>query len=419
MAQVKLEAVRNRYPKKKRLLDDCIQIRHIMSGGFYAALKQLEAEVSQFIQQNGTKKKALTTVLKNAEQYCGLNPCAPIYMRFLTAEEFGQYGGKGMLFKDVGAGYLHGEYTHRIQWYVLFHIMSNGFTQDVKNVAPKGWNHTPRQLLIEINTGGIQLVASDWPMSAPEGNQGFWDALLDRGPGPIPTFNPFEDGISNPEIFSTMLMDKAWLQANHNNLHQQLDVIDQMPNYAGCYGFLSALHPNLSSIVTERYVKRETSNLYANRGAYITKKVSQADPKTAYVPLGTPDASLGVLKVQAEDVMQTRLEEERRKGHCFLTTACVQARGLPDDCEELQVLRGFRDGYLRQLPGGPGLIQEYYALAPRIVERIHHRADARHIWEDVYATVRTAVEHVQRREPEAALRTYSALVKGLSERYLG
>lgn len=29
---------------------------------------------------------------------------------------------------------------------------------------------------------------------------------------------------------------------------------------------------------------------------------------------------------------------------CYLTSACVNAKGLPDDCEELTVLRNFRDG---------------------------------------------------------------------------
>ena len=30
-------------------------------------------------------------------------------------------------------------------------------------------------------------------------------------------------------------------------------------------------------------------------------------------------------------------------GGCFLTSACTEARGLPDDCHELTVLRSFRD----------------------------------------------------------------------------
>ena len=46
-------------------------------------------------------------------------------------------------------------------------------------------------------------------------------------------------------------------------------------------------------------------------------------------------------------------------GGCFLTSACTEARGLPDDCHELTVLRSFRDGYLRSQPEGEAEIAEY------------------------------------------------------------
>jgi len=416
MAPVDLKAVQQRHPKKKLLLDDCMKVQKLLASGYGPALVDLETKLAQWVQKKGTQKKALTQTLGDAERYCGINPCAPIYMRFLSAEEFGVYGGKGMLFKDVGAGYLHGEYTHRIQWYVIFHAMSSGFTQDVKSVKPKGWNHTPRQLLIEINTGGIQLKDSDWPLGAPEGNRGFWDALVDRGPGVVPTFDPSTDGISNPEIFATMLMDKSWLQANHATLHDELAVTDLMPNYANCYGVLGATYPTLGNIVARRYAKRATSNLYADRDAYARKKIDQTKPKTAYESLDGQRDNVGVLVMSAEGAMEQLVEQERQKGHCFLTTACVTARGLPDDCEELQVLRTFRDGYLRRLPEGPALIEEYYARAPRIVELISRRDDARRIWEEVYQTLRAAVHQVQRHEPEAALRTYCALVRTLEAR---
>ena len=39
-------------------------------------------------------------------------------------------------------------------------------------------------------------------------------------------------------------------------------------------------------------------------------------------------------------------------GGCYLTTACVVAKNLPDDCEELTALRNFRDTYLRNHENG-------------------------------------------------------------------
>ena len=47
-------------------------------------------------------------------------------------------------------------------------------------------------------------------------------------------------------------------------------------------------------------------------------------------------------------------------GPCFLTSACVEAKGLADDCHELSVLRNFRENYLRTVPEGRREIAEYY-----------------------------------------------------------
>ena len=52
---------------------------------------------------------------------------------------------------------------------------------------------------------------------------------------------------------------------------------------------------------------------------------------------------------------------------CFLTSACVEAKGLPDDCRELTVLRNFRDTYLKASADGQRDVCEYYHVAPMIV----------------------------------------------------
>lgn len=71
-------------------------------------------------------------------------------------------------------------------------------------------------------------------------------------------------------------------------------------------------------------------------------------------------------------------------GGCYLTSACVQARGLPDDCEELTALRRFRDSYLRKTAEGQADIDHYYAFAPQIVQAINARPDAKEVWDRVY-----------------------------------
>ena len=69
---------------------------------------------------------------------------------------------------------------------------------------------------------------------------------------------------------------------------------------------------------------------------------------------------------------------------CFVTTACVAARGLADDCPELVTLRSFRDGYVLLQEGGAEDVAEYYRLAPAVVARVNARPDAGAVWDRVY-----------------------------------
>ena len=53
-------------------------------------------------------------------------------------------------------------------------------------------------------------------------------------------------------------------------------------------------------------------------------------------------------------------------GGCFLTTACTEAKGLPDNCRELETLRHFRDNYMMNVPEGKADIAHYYKTAPSV-----------------------------------------------------
>ena len=88
-----------------------------------------------------------------------------------------------------------------------------------------------------------------------------------------------------------------------------------------------------------------------------------------------------------EDCVRKIFGAEGPKPGCFLTSACVEAMGLPDDCDELNTLRSFRDGYLRNIPGGAAVIAEYYRVAPAIVLSINQQKNAQSIYESIYRTV--------------------------------
>ena len=69
---------------------------------------------------------------------------------------------------------------------------------------------------------------------------------------------------------------------------------------------------------------------------------------------------------------------------CFLTSACVRAKGLPDDCYELQTLRYFRDTYLKATEEGQEEVRRYYDIAPLLVDRINRMETAELIYENIY-----------------------------------
>lgn len=102
-----------------------------------------------------------------------------------------------------------------------------------------------------------------------------------------------------------------------------------------------------------------------------------------------------------------------KKSRCYLTSACVEYRGLPDDCHELMVLRTFRDGWLSVQPGGLALIDEYYRVAPAIVDAIETTGLQRAIYARVFSVVRGCVESIEAHRPSRAMQAYRALVETL------
>jgi len=90
---------------------------------------------------------------------------------------------------------------------------------------------------------------------------------------------------------------------------------------------------------------------------------------------------------------------------CFLTTACCEYKGLPDNCEELTVLRNFRDTYVPR-----DMVEEYYHIAPNIVVRITGNKEA---LEYVWRTVKQCVDDIRNNRHECALNRYKLMVNTL------
>jgi len=98
---------------------------------------------------------------------------------------------------------------------------------------------------------------------------------------------------------------------------------------------------------------------------------------------------------------------------CYLTTACVEHHGLPDDCQELRVLRAFRDGWLVVQPGGEAAIEAYYRKAPSIVEAIDASGMAVSLYRRMFRVIQQCVRAIEDQRPHEAWRTYAQLVRVL------
>lgn len=106
---------------------------------------------------------------------------------------------------------------------------------------------------------------------------------------------------------------------------------------------------------------------------------------------------------------------------CYLTSACVEARGLPDDCAELTALRQFRDGYVRCQPDGEADIKHYYAVAPQIVAAIHALdcPQALAVLDGLYTgLVQPCIRLIGQGQNEAAYQLYKQTAMQLEQQYL-
>lgn len=106
--------------------------------------------------------------------------------------------------------------------------------------------------------------------------------------------------------------------------------------------------------------------------------------------------------------------ESKKKSGCFLSTAACQFKGLPDDCQELETLRAFRDSYLLNSPEGEAMVAHYYSVAPPIAELLTEPAELEQVWQ----VMCRCVAAIDSGHHEQATKEYSAMVTSLEKRLL-
>lgn len=104
---------------------------------------------------------------------------------------------------------------------------------------------------------------------------------------------------------------------------------------------------------------------------------------------------------------------------CFLTSACVEAKGLADDCYELTTLRKFRDEFLMKQEYGKCEIAHYYHVAPAIVDKIKASKNSNAVFERIYnELVAPCVKMIEESNLSGAHKHYRNYVVTLEKQYL-
>lgn len=115
-----------------------------------------------------------------------------------------------------------------------------------------------------------------------------------------------------------------------------------------------------------------------------------------------------------EEIKQ-RAKEQRSSRTCFISTVVTSSLGLPDDCRELNILRRFRDTYMRSTPERQQAVELYHRIAPGIVESISRRPDASTIWRSLWTShLAPAIAAIECRDDDKAYGIYRDMVKSLA-----
>lgn len=103
---------------------------------------------------------------------------------------------------------------------------------------------------------------------------------------------------------------------------------------------------------------------------------------------------------------------------CFLTSACVEAIGLTDDCEELTRLRVLRDKRRLFDESFADLVKDYYHIAPTIVSNIESKPTRLTIYHRIYdELVAPCVELIKKNKENDAIQKYTEYVLKLKTLY--
>ena len=105
---------------------------------------------------------------------------------------------------------------------------------------------------------------------------------------------------------------------------------------------------------------------------------------------------------------------------CFITTAVCNSLGKNDNCEELELLRHFRDQFILTMPNGKAEIDYYYLISPNIVNRIMNHQDSHDLFKQIHLEyIEPAIQLIKDNQKHDAYLLYKHMVSTLTTKYSG
>src|SRR5574337_1244244 len=207
------------------------------------------------------------------------------------------------------------------------------------------------------------------------------DASSNQPSGGI-SFSPFQNG-SGGLHFDLPL---ASIQAFQNNAFDFLAQGNQT-NQGFLNNVINTANTNLTNTIAQQNaitsVVNQNSYSVAQAGLTLAKDVSSAN--NALLTAINNNIFTAAQYAQQQETQRAQAQASAASGGlCFITTACCDAAGLPDDCDILTAMRAFRDDVMMGDPLMRELVELYYEKAAELVAFfMYNVSDARAFWKSV------------------------------------
>ena len=117
-------------------------------------------------------------------------------------------------------------------------------------------------------------------------------------------------------------------------------------------------------------------------------------------------------------ISRTEKKAPKRSSGCIITTAVCNALGKGDDCEELMMLRDYRDDIKEKNPVIADLIEEYYRIAPLLIKKIDECKNRIDIYKNLWRNfISLTCNMIYNKNFAAATSKYIEMVVLLCEKY--